>query len=164
MSYCQSLSLPVSHHHPLSVTVRHHYLSSVTVSHCQSRSLKSILVLPPQIFGLFGPPKKHVNFDKFNQRQVHNFFVLHLFVKYFLSLQSFVFSALWSPQPFELPSFLVSKLFGPPKMSLVLQPPVAWLLVLRTRVNLDAHLLLGHMIKVKIVKEVVKGDVLYFYR
>ena len=50
----------------------------------------------------------------------------------FLSFQLFVFSALWSSQPFELPSFLVSKLFGPPKMSLVLQPPVAWLLILRT--------------------------------
>ena len=42
----------------------------------------------------------------------------------FLSFQLFVFSALWSPQPIELPSFLVSKLFGPPKMSLVLLPPV----------------------------------------
>ena len=51
----------------------------------------------------------------------------------FLSFQLFVFSALWSSQPFELPSFLVSKLFGPPKLSLVLQPPVAWLLlILRT--------------------------------
>ena len=60
------------------------------------------------------------------------FSVSHLFVKYFLSFQLFVFSALWSSQPFELPSFLVSKLFGPPKMSLVLQPQVAWLLILRT--------------------------------
>ena len=34
----------------------------------QARSLKSVLVLPSQIFGLFGPPKKRVNFDKFNQR------------------------------------------------------------------------------------------------
>ena len=34
-----------------------------------ARSLKSGLVLPTQIFGLFGPPKKRVNFDKFNQRQ-----------------------------------------------------------------------------------------------
>ena len=50
----------------------------------------------------------------------------------FLSFQLFVFSALWSSQPFELPSFLVSKLFGPPKMSLVLRPPVAWSLILRT--------------------------------
>ena len=56
--------------------------------------------------------------------------VPHLFVKYFLSLQSFVFSALWSPQPFELPSFLVSKLFGPPKLSLVVQPWLPWLLIL----------------------------------
>ena len=53
----------------------------------------------------------------------------------FLSFQLFVFSALWSSQPFELPSFLVSKLFGPPKMSLVLQPPVAWLLSLRTGIG-----------------------------
>ena len=81
------------------------------------RSLKSVLVLPPQIFGLFGPPKKRVNFDKFNQRQkcvfcvltalyvskktilvysqrtvvsvfneMFNFFVSHLFVKYFFVL------------------------------------------------------------------------------
>ena len=36
-----------------------------------ARSLKSGLVLPTQqIFGLFGPPKKCVNFDKFNQQQV----------------------------------------------------------------------------------------------
>ena len=34
---------------------------------CAPRSLKSGLVLPTQIFGLFGPPKKRVNFDKFNQ-------------------------------------------------------------------------------------------------
>ena len=61
-----------------------------------------------------------------------SFFVPHLFIKYFLSLQLFVFLALWSLQPFELPCFLVSKLFGPLKMSLVLQPPVAWLLILRT--------------------------------
>ena len=53
----------------------------------------------------------------------------------FLSFQLFVFSALWSSQPFELPSFLVSNLFGPPKMSLVLQPPVAWLLSLRTGIG-----------------------------
>ena len=66
---------------------------------------------------------------------MRNFFVPCLFVKYFLSLQLFVFLALWSPQPFELPSFLVSKLFGPLKMSLVLQPPVAWLLILRTGVT-----------------------------
>ena len=32
------------------------------------RSLKSGLVLPTQIFGLFGPPKKRVNFNKINQR------------------------------------------------------------------------------------------------
>ena len=31
-------------------------------------SLKSVLVLPPQIFGPFGPPKKRVNFNKINQR------------------------------------------------------------------------------------------------
>ena len=42
----------------------------------RSRSLKSVLVLPPQIFGLFGPPKKRVNFDKFNQRQKCVFCVL----------------------------------------------------------------------------------------
>ena len=64
--------------------------------------------------------------------KIFNFFVSHLFVIYFLSFQLFVFSALWSSQPFELPSFLVSKLFGPPKMSLVLRPPVAWSLNLRT--------------------------------
>ena len=40
------------------------------------RSLKSVLVLPPQIFGLFGPPRKRVNFDKFNQRQKCVFCVL----------------------------------------------------------------------------------------
>ena len=39
-------------------------------------SLKSGLVLPTQIFGLFGPPKKRVNFDKFNQRQKCIFCVL----------------------------------------------------------------------------------------
>ena len=33
-----------------------------------TRSLKSVLVLPPQIFGPFGPPKKRVNFNKINQR------------------------------------------------------------------------------------------------
>ena len=33
-----------------------------------ARSLKSVLVLPPQIFGPFGPPKKRVNFNKINQR------------------------------------------------------------------------------------------------
>ena len=32
----------------------------------EARSSKSGLVLPTQIFGLFGPPKKRVNFDKFN--------------------------------------------------------------------------------------------------
>ena len=41
-----------------------------------ARSLKSGLVLPTQIFGLFGPPKKRVNFDKFNQRQKCVFCVL----------------------------------------------------------------------------------------
>ena len=41
-------------------------------------------------------------------------------------LSTLVPSALWAAM------FLVSKLFGPPKMSLVLQPPVAWLLILRT--------------------------------
>ena len=61
-----------------------------------------------------------------NNILVRNFFVPHLVIKYFLSLQLFVFSALWSPQPFKLPSCLVSKLFGPPKMSLVLLPPGAW--------------------------------------
>ena len=63
---------------------------------------------------------------------MHNFFAPHLFVKYFLSLQLFVFSALWSPQPFKLPIFLVSKLFVPPKMSLVLLPPLPRYLTLRT--------------------------------
>ena len=33
-----------------------------------ARSLKSVLVLLPQIFGPFGPPKKRVNFNKINQR------------------------------------------------------------------------------------------------
>ena len=42
-----------------------------------ARSLKSGLVLPTQIFGLFGPPKKRVNFDKFNQRQKCVFCVLN---------------------------------------------------------------------------------------
>ena len=41
------------------------------------RSFKSGLVLPTQIFGLFGPPKKRVNFDKFNQRQKCVFCVLN---------------------------------------------------------------------------------------
>ena len=40
------------------------------------RSLKSGLVLPTQILGLFGPPKKRVNFDKFNQQQKCVFCVL----------------------------------------------------------------------------------------
>ena len=39
-----------------------------------ARSSKSGLVLPTQIFGLFGPPK---NFDKFNQRQKCVFCVLN---------------------------------------------------------------------------------------
>ena len=42
-----------------------------------ARSLKSGLVLPTQIFGLFGPPKKRVNFDRFNQRQKCVFCVLN---------------------------------------------------------------------------------------
>jgi len=42
----------------------------------RARSLKSVLVLPPQIFDLFGPPRKRVNFDKFNQRQKCVFCVL----------------------------------------------------------------------------------------
>ena len=62
--------------------------STVSVSDCpcnevdleerewKPRSLKSVLVLPPQIFGLFGPPRKRVNFDKFNQRQKCVFCVL----------------------------------------------------------------------------------------
>ena len=41
-----------------------------------TRSSKSGWVLPTQIFGLFGPPKKRVNFDKFNQRQKCVFCVL----------------------------------------------------------------------------------------
>ena len=41
-----------------------------------TRSLKSGLVPPTQIFGLFGPPKKRINFDKFNQRQKCVFCVL----------------------------------------------------------------------------------------
>ena len=49
---------------------------------------------------------------------VSNLCVLNIF----LSFQLFVISALWSSQPYELQSFLVSKLFGPPKMSLVLRP------------------------------------------
>ena len=44
-------------------------LPIITISWTTPRSLKSGLVLPTQIFGLFGPPKKRVNFDKFNQRQ-----------------------------------------------------------------------------------------------
>ena len=36
----------------------------------KARSLKPVLVLPPQIFGPFGPPKKRINFDKFNQRHI----------------------------------------------------------------------------------------------
>ena len=40
------------------------------------RSLKSVLVLPAQILGPFGPPKKRVNFDKFNQGQKCVFCVL----------------------------------------------------------------------------------------
>ena len=75
--------------------------------------------------------------------KIFNFFVSHLFVIYFLSFQLFVFSALWSSQPFELPSFLVSKLFGPPKMSLVLRPPVAWSLILRTGYSTLACVPLG---------------------
>ena len=47
-----------------------------TSPYLQTRSLKSVLVLPPQIFGLFGPPRKRVNFDKFNQRQKCVFCVL----------------------------------------------------------------------------------------
>ena len=42
----------------------------VPVQLLRPRSLKSVLVLPPQIFGPFGPPKKRVNFDKFNQRHI----------------------------------------------------------------------------------------------
>ena len=42
-----------------------------------ARSSKSGLVLPTQIFGLFGPPKKRENFDKFSQRQKCVFCVLN---------------------------------------------------------------------------------------
>ena len=109
-----------------------HQSLSVIVSH-RPRSLKSVLVLQPQIFCPFGPPKKHVNFDKFNQHHKYVFFLsLICLLNIFLSLQFFVFSALWSPHPFELPSFLISKLFGPPKMSLVLRPWSPRSLILRT--------------------------------
>ena len=101
-----------------------------------TRSLKSVLVLQPQIFCPFGPPKKSVNFNKFNQR--HNYVIflsLIWLLNIFLSLQFFVFSALWSPHSFELPSFLISKLFGPPKMSLVLRPWSPRSLILRTGIQ-----------------------------
>ena len=42
-----------------------------------ARSSKSGLVLPTQIFGLLGPPKKRENFDKFSQRQKCVFCVLN---------------------------------------------------------------------------------------
>ena len=42
-------------------------ISGTGGGHIVPRSLKSGLVLPTQIFGLFGPPKKRVDFDKFNQ-------------------------------------------------------------------------------------------------
>ena len=42
-----------------------------------TRSSKSGWVLPTQIFGLFGPPKKRINFDKFSQRQKCVFCVLN---------------------------------------------------------------------------------------
>ena len=51
---------------PTSVTDKDQSFRCLLVS--GPRSLKSVLVLPPQIFGTFSPPKKRVNFDKFNQR------------------------------------------------------------------------------------------------
>ena len=39
------------------------------VGHPRPRSLKSVLVLLPQILGPFGPPKKRVNFDMFQKHQ-----------------------------------------------------------------------------------------------
>ena len=65
--------------------IKHDNVDSET-QYMSPRSLKSVLVLPPHIFGPFGPPKKRVNFDKFSQRhKVRNFFVPHQVVKYFLS-------------------------------------------------------------------------------
>ena len=61
------------------------------------------------MFGVFGPPKKHVNFN-----ELFNFSVSICLLNIFLSSKLFVFLALWSSQPFKLPSFFVSKLFGPP--------------------------------------------------
>ena len=76
----------------------------------------------------------------------------------FLSFQLFVFSALWTSQPFELPSFLVSKLFGPPKMSLVLQPPGAWLLILRTGVVCETTVCKESFLEREFAKKVFRID------
>ena len=38
-----------------------------------ARSLESGLVLPTQILGLFGPPKKRINFGKFNKQIINEY-------------------------------------------------------------------------------------------
>ena len=86
-----------------------------------SRSLKSVLVLPPQILlGPFGPPKKRVNFNKFNQRHkcvifLSPFCLLNIFCpSSFLSSQHFgplsplSCQVFWSPSSLVLPKCLWS--------------------------------------------------------
>ena len=36
---------------------------------CEPQSLESVFGYRPQILGPFGPPKKHINFDIFNEKQ-----------------------------------------------------------------------------------------------
>ena len=72
-----SHSVPFLYHVSNSKQVRSVIIwGSTSFGTFQARSLKSVLVLPLQIFGLFGPPNKRVNFDKFNQRQKCIFCVL----------------------------------------------------------------------------------------
>ena len=98
-----------------------------------SRSLKSVLVLLPQILDLFSPPKKHVNFDIsifLSEAGLLNFsdfsgeFSENSYpIQYEYSI--FVFSVLLefclSPKLFVPLASSANKLFGPPKC-LVLLP------------------------------------------
>ena len=89
------------------------------------------LVLPKGLWSkLFGPPKISLVL-LFSMKYSILLFPIGLLDIFFPS--SCLFSQHLGPlSPLNCQVFLVSKLFGPPKMSLVLQPPVAWLLILRT--------------------------------
>ena len=93
----------------------------------RSQSLKSNLVSRLHISGLFGPPKKCGNFEICNKLQKCFFYLPTLSHCYFFCppapywmfcvLCWLVHSALWFPQLSKLPSFLISQLFFPLKLS-----------------------------------------------